>query len=371
MDGFEGSYDRSIARAARASVRDVLALKKKESLLIVTNPSREVRELSMAVCDAAVDAGASPTLMFQSEKGQFDFAEEAVIKAMTAEPPIVISLSSNKLGKDRFGMKVGYKGKRRYDHIFDKLLEEKGMRGFWSPGTTRDMFRRTVPIDYKRLRSDCAKVAALLSSSESVRVTAPGGTDVVVGLKGRKAKLDDGNFTKPGRAGNLPSGEVFVSPQLGTSCGIIAFDGSIVLDKGEIVIRRPIMTEVVDGFVTAVGGGSEAEKLERSLQLGARKAREKGRKGELRAKLVETYAKNAHSLGELGIGLNRSARITANMLEDEKVYSTCHFAIGANYDGDAEAMIHQDGLVKRPTIIAKTRSGREIEVMIDGRLAWD
>jgi len=59
------------------------------------------------------------------------------------------------------------------------------------------------------------------------------------------------------------------------------------------------------------------------------------------------------------------------MLEDEKVYGTCHFAVGSNYDGDAESLIHLDGLVKRPTITAVGGSGKETMVMADGRLSWD
>jgi leucyl aminopeptidase (aminopeptidase T) len=59
------------------------------------------------------------------------------------------------------------------------------------------------------------------------------------------------------------------------------------------------------------------------------------------------------------------------MLEDEKVYGTCHFAVGSNYDGDAEAMIHLDGIVKSPTITATTGSGKKNEFMTDGKLAWD
>ncbi|MFA6366017.1 MAG: hypothetical protein WCX13_02370, partial [Candidatus Hydrogenedentales bacterium] len=80
------------------------------------------------------------------------------------------------------------------------------------------------------------------------------------------------------------------------------------------------------------------------------------------------YATNARHIGELGIGLNVEASITGNMLEDEKVYGTCHFAIGSNYDEDAPAMIHLDGLVKRPTITALMPGGREIIVMRNGDL---
>jgi len=371
MDRFAGSYDKSLVGAARAAVNEVLAVKKDERVLVISNPGRDVRELSMAIFDACLDVNAAPTIIFQREKSHFDFAEEEVVKAMSAGPQVLISMSKDKLGKDRWGMKTGYKGKRRYDHIFDFLYVEKKARAFWSPGTTRDMFMRTVPIDYTRLRSDCSRVDKVLAAARSVRVTAPGGTDVTIGISGRKARRDDGNFRTPGQAGNLPSGEVFISPALGTMNGTIAFDGSIVLHEGEIEIKHPILTEVRDGFVTSISGEAEALKLEESVRLGEKKALEAGKQGELKATLARSYAKNARSIGELGIGLNRKARITANMLEDEKVYGTCHFAVGSNYDGDAEAMIHLDGLIKRPTITVVGSQGRGRTLMTAGKLVWD
>ncbi len=371
METFEGTYGKSLARGARAAVDEVLGVKKDERVLIIANPSRDSREISMAVYDAALRAKAAPTLAFQREKGQFDYAEEEIIKAMASNPQVVISISKDRMGKDIWGMRNGYRGKRRYDHIFDLLYEEKRIRAFWSPGATIDMFSRTVPIDYSQLRADCARVGRMLSKAVSVRVTAPGGTNAILGVKGRRPRLDDGNFRKMGAAGNLPSGEVYVSPALGTMNGTVVFDGSIVLNSGEIVIKKPIVTSVEDGFVTKIDGGSDAWLLEQSVRTGERKAHEGGRKGEIKPALVEKYAKNAWSIGELGIGLNRKARIVANMLEDEKVYGTCHFAIGTNYDGDADALIHLDGLVKKPTIVAIGKDGRDAEVMVDGRLAWE
>jgi aminopeptidase len=372
MDTFGVGYSKQLVRGARAAMSDVLGVKKGETLVIITNPQREVREISLALYDAAAERGASPTLMFQNEKGQFDFAEEAVIKAIGSGSDIVISISNDRLGKDKFGLKHGYKGKKeRYDHIFDAMYEERKFRSFWSPGATIDMFSRTVAIDYRQLRSDASRLSKLLTASDKVRVTAPGGTEVMIGLRGRKGKSDDGNYTRPGLAGNIPAGEVYASPQLGTMSGTVAFDGSIVLNSGEIVIKQPILAEIADGFIVKIHGSAEADKLRESVKQGESKARKMGRSGMLKKDLAEKYARNAWAIGELGIGLNRKARIVANMLEDEKVYGTCHFAVGSNYDRDAEAMIHLDGIVKRPTITVISRSGKENQLMTDGRLAWD
>ncbi len=368
----DSGYDRrKLAKAARASVKEVLGLRKGERILIVGNPDVDSREISMSLFDASMDVGAIPVLIFQRSKTAFDYTEEEVVKSFSTAPDVVLSISRERLGLDRHGLKHGYRGKRRYDNILEMLYEERRSRAFWSPGITRDMFSRTVPIDYQRMRKDCRKLESLLNSHDSVRVTAPSGTDIEIPIRGRKAMRDDGDLRRPGASGNMPAGETFISPALGGTDGTIAFDGSMALAEGEIFVEEPIVVQVKEGFARTVSGGREAELLRRSLAAGARKARSMARKGELKASEGEKYARNARSIGELGIGLNRKARIVANMLEDEKVYGTCHFAIGSNYDGDADALIHLDGLVRSPTITLRKDNGSEREVMVKGRFAWD
>ena len=340
--------------------------------MIIANPNTGTRDVAMSLFDAAMRAKSSPVLAFQREKGQFDFTEEEVIKAMSAEPQVVLSISKDRLGMDRYGLKHGYPGKRRYDSLFDMLCYERNVRAFWSPGITPDMFARTVPIDYSVLRSDCRKLSNSMKKASAIRVTAPSGTDVTIGVKGRLPKSDDGDFRKPGGAGNVPSGEVYVSPALGSTSGTIAFDGSIALNEGEVVIRKPIVTEIRDGFVRSISGGSEANLLRKSIRYGQINARRMASKGDLKPSEGEKYYANARAIGELGIGLNRKAKIVANMLEDEKVYGTCHFAVGSNYDGDADALIHLDGLVKSPTISLLDKDGKKkSDIMVDGKLVWD
>jgi aminopeptidase len=366
------AYPRSLVKAARAAVQDVLSVKRNDRFLIISNPNPGTRDVAMSLFDAALEARASPVLAFQREKGAFDYTEEEVMKAISAEPQVIVSISKDRMGMDRYGLKHGYKGKRSYDNLFDMLYGEGRMRAFWSPGTTPDSFARTVPIDYDVLRADCRRVVQALKGANEVRVTAPSGTDLTIGIRGRYPKSDDGDFRKLGSAGNLPSGEVYVSPELGATNGTVAFDGSIALNDGEIVIKEPILVDVENGFAKRIDGASEAELLKKSIISGRRNSRKMAAKGELKASEAEKYVRNSSAIGELGIGLNRKARIIANMLEDEKVYGTCHFAIGSNYDGDADALIHLDGLVKRPTISILGRDGRKEKLlMVDGKLVWD
>ncbi len=365
------TIDFGLQRAAEVAIEEVLAMKPGETALIVTNPNHDVLFISLALYDAALAAGAHPTLMVQRAKESLDMAEDTVIKALSAAPNAVISISALKMGKDRFALKENLVGKegKKYQHIYDYLRDEAIVKSFWSPRVTAEMFARTVPINYTQLRRECAALKPILDRAVSVHVTTALGTDVTIGLAGRTAWADDGDFTAPGKGGNLPAGEVFISPALGESQGTIVFDGSMSLHTGEsVVLDEPVVAQVEDGLVTTIGGGPQAALLEESLTAGAERARLWVRQGKLPAASEEGYVRNARHLGELGIGLNRAARIGGNMLEDEKVYSTCHIAIGSNYDHDAEALIHLDALIKSPTITAVFDDGRRQTFMADGEL---
>jgi leucyl aminopeptidase (aminopeptidase T) len=360
----------ALAEAARIACSDVLKVQNGEQVLIITNPQHEVETISRALYRAVLDSGGLPVLIIQEKKTQFDFAEPAVIAAFRAKPEVVISISAEKLGKDRTGIACPYEHNgEQWDHIFHlQLYGEKSCRSFWSPGTTLESFTRTVPIDYAELGRRCAAINEILSKAVSVHVAAPGGTDISVGLKGRAAKADDGDFSRPGAGGNLPAGESFISPENGTARGRIVFDGSISLHNRDIIINDPIHCEVSDGFVTAISGGKDAEALLETVTIAEKDALEFEKTGRLPGGQGAVYAKNARNIGELGIGLNPRARISGGMLEDEKAFRTCHFAIGHNYDSDAPALIHLDGLVREPTITAYLEDGSRMLIEEAGEL---
>jgi len=339
-------------KAAEVSVREVLAVKKDEHVLIITNPEKDVYRIAQALYAANIDAGASTTLVIQERKTSFDYAEPSVINAIKTEPEVIISISAERMGKDKEALANPYKGQggATYTHVFDYLLyEAKKIRAFWSPKVTFEMFTRTVPIDYAAMRKRCTRIANELHNKKEVHIRTDLGTDVTIGIQGRNPRVDDGNFSVPGRGGNLPAGEVFISPQLGVSQGTIVFDGSITLDE-TVVIKTPVRVGIEKGFVTGIEGKREAKRLAKYLNSAEKKPLKMMKNGELDKTKAEEYSKNARHIGELGIGTNPNTKIVGNVLEDEKVLGTVHFAIGSNYDHDALALIHSDGIVKKPTI---------------------
>ncbi len=357
--------------AAKTAIAECLAMKAGERLLIVSNPGTEQEVVAEALEAAAISRGVQTTLLLQPVKSQGDFAEDFILEAIGAEPDALASISTDKLGKDRYRIASPLEASdgKKYDHIFNYLLHgTKEMRAFWSPGVTMDMFSRTVAIDYSLMRARAKSLAAILDEAVGIQVSAPAGTDIFIGAEGRKASIDDGDFGKPGSGGNLPAGEVFLSPALRSAEGTIVFDGSIADIAGDIVIETPISCAVSGGYVMGCEGGAEAARLEAAMRKGMDMASSLVGKGGMSPEEGLRYATNARHIGELGIGLNTEALITGLMLEDEKAYGTCHFAIGYNYDGDAPAMIHLDGLVKRPTITALLSGGLEIVLMREGIL---
>ncbi len=364
------SHDPELYKAAEIAVRDVLCVKKDEKVLIVTNPTGDVAEISYALYDAALKTGGRPVLMFQPVKDQMSFASDEVIGAIKSEPEIIISMSADKIGKDKAAIVNPYTTEegKKIDNTFHYLMETKKTRAFWSPGVTKDLFKSTVPIDYKRLKTEADAVKDILNRAVSVKITSPGGTDLTIGLKGREAMLDNGDFSVPGEGGNLPAGETFISPELGTSEGRLVFDGSISLYNGDMLLKDPVVLSVAGGFISEISGGEGAAKLLETIELGEKNAIEFEKAGKIPSGSGEMYKKNARNLGELGIGLNPAAGIIGNMLGDEKAYRTIHIAIGSNYDDDAKALIHCDCLVKDPTVTANFADGSKTVFLDNGEL---
>ena len=367
-------------RNASIALKKVLNLKPKETVLIITNPRKDLLKISKALAKVAEELGAKPLdlkrivpknkikyngfVITQPKKTSKDFMEPYVLKALKKIPNVCISIPISKIGRDKHGIKKEYQGrKKKYSNFFSYLMFEGKSRGFWTPNITLAMWNRAINIDYDKLDRDIKKLTKLLNKADAVRITTKKGTNLWIGLKGRKA-LADGLSDKRKGGGNMPCGEVFISPAVGSTEGILIIDGNIPLRTGEVIdcSKKPIRIVFKEGYIKAISKNETGKKLLASITW-AEKEPYKTYKNKDKA---DEYARNARHCGELGIGLNPKAIFSKTVLEDEKIRGTCHFAIGANYDEDAKAMIHLDGIVKKPTI--ELYFGRKVkQIMQNGR----
>ncbi|MBI2655513.1 aminopeptidase [Candidatus Woesearchaeota archaeon] len=203
-----------------------------------------------------------------------------------------------------------------------------GARAASMPGITEDMMKRTLNVDFSKLKFINDKLIKKLNNKNKISITTAKGTDIEFSIQGRKWISDDGIYTKKGSFGNLPAGEVFIAPLEGKANGNIVCDASV---GGIGKVDMDITINVKNGFIQDINGGKISKQFQKLLKN----------------KLYRNVA-------ELGIGTNYKAIITGEVLEDEKVLDTCHIAFGNNrhFGGKVDVPFHVDFVIRNPKIYA-------------------
>lgn len=245
-----------------------------------------------------------------------------------------------------------------------KNASKRGARIASMPGITIDMMKRTLNVDFNKIKSTNKNLIKKLTNTQKnqrfienamhfrsarkskdfrhsvprnfnrisrenkIKITTKLGTNIDFNLKGRKWISDDGIYTKKGAFGNLPAGEIFIAPLEGKTSGTIIADASV---GGLGKVDENVKLVVKNGFIESISGGKVANKFKKLLKN-----------------------KFYRNVAELGIGTNYKAKITGEVLEDEKVKGTCHIAFGNNrhFGGKVDVPFHVDFVIKKPTIYA-------------------
>lgn len=297
-----------LLRGARIAVRTCLNVKRGEKVLVVTDPPR--LRIARALIEAARELCAKTMLICMP-----------VGKRHGEEPPRAVALAM------RFSDVVIVPTTFSLTHTQALLrATEAGARIATMPRITVGLMRRGGMLaDYNVVSRLTKKVASRFERATEVGVEALAGTELTFSIAGRKPHADTGMFHAPGDFGNLPAGEVFIAPVEGTAEGHVVIDGSMAGIKGgriEISVERGVAVKI---------SGNYSQKLVRMLDAVGPKAR---------------------NIAEFGVGTNPNARLTGNILEDEKVLGTCHIALGDNstFGGRVRAGIHVDGVILKPTV---------------------
>jgi aminopeptidase len=174
--------------------------------------------------------------------------------------------------------------------------------------------------------------ASRLAGTRELRVVGPD-TDLRIGVEGRTWLPAEGRL-------NMPDGEVFTSPVETAVDGEIRFQFPAIYEGREV---DDVRLRFADGRVVESEAASGGDYLRALLDTD----------------------EGARILGEVAFGLNYEIdRFTRNILFDEKIGGTMHFAVGSGFaqagGGNASA-IHWD-------MICDLRE--DGEVYADGELVW-
>ena len=205
-----------------------------------------------------------------------------------------------------------------------KQASDAGARGATMPGVTEDMLARVMAVDFEGMARRSKAVAELLDSGSRARVSCPRGSDLTLELSGRSGIADDGDLTSPGAFGNLPCGEGFIAPAGGDGTIVASSLASLGLSE------EPTVLTVQGGQLVDAREGLGARFIER----------------------LRAYGEAGTNLAELGVGTNDRARLTGEVLEDEKILGTIHVAFGASagIGGTVSVPIHLDVVVLEATL---------------------
>jgi hypothetical protein len=252
-----------------------------------------------------------------------------------------------------------------------QIIEQLPISWAHSPGITLDMaINGPLQCNYKKMAQDSQLLIQELQNTNRIRITAPGGTDLEIKLT-KQVRFDTdcvivppNVYGRPGKFGNLPVGEVW--SQKGEIIQVLN------KETGQIETQHYPVTQIANGkLVCDVTVGGYAEKINPTQPIIVKfkdgiltDFQCKDPKLECIRKDILTSEQRyglPTVLEEIGIGLNEKARITGNMLEDEKIRGTCHLAPG-------NIRSHVDMLVNNPTITVTYKNGVRKEIIRKGDL---
>jgi leucyl aminopeptidase (aminopeptidase T) len=298
-----------LERAVRAVVRDCLGVSTGEAVVVVANPATQ--GLGERLRAEAQDAGADAVLALMAERDSHAAEPPRPVAAAMRTCDVVLAPTVQSLSHTSAR----------------KVASEGGARIGTLPGVTEEMLARVMSADMEGLRRNGHALADILTDGSEAHITCPQGSDLRLGIEGRKGISDAGELTEPGAFGNLPCGEAFIAPVEGTSEGALVVAGSIA---GIGMVSWPVTLDIEKGHVVNGTGAEGAQLLD----------------------LLTVHGEDGTNVAELGIGTNEKATLTGEVLEDEKLLGTAHVAFGASaaIGGTVQVPVHLDCVVLEPDV---------------------
>ena len=353
-----------IANKLQEFMRYSQQVKAGDSYLIV---NRSSAVLAQAAKDAADKLRLNVSIFTLDSKAPYErFPVELITLLQQRTPKAGMGLFDYSANPDWNLKEVGAR-----IELLHKVIEEVPISWAHSPGITVDMaLNGALQCDYREMVKASEKLLQTMQGITKLHITAPGGTDITVEVPS-EVKFDTdctiippNVYGGPGRFGNLPVGEVWSQkdelvqavnrltgktetqsyPVKHPANGVLVCDVAAGGYQGKIDPAKPLVATYNNGVLVDLKCADPA--LECVIED---------------IKSAEATYGLPTVLEEVGIGLNEKARVTGNMLEDEKIRGTCHLAPG-------NVRCHVDMLVNKPTIIGHYEDGTTKELMRNGVL---
>ncbi len=302
-----------LAKGAKKIIELCGNVKKGEKVLILTDTGISP-SISEALAAAAKSVDAEVTIITTSPGRKPGEEPNPVVAAAMTAADIIISPTTRTVYHSQATKNALEAGARLISltEISEKILVSGG-----------------IEADFIGLQQRVDHVKRLFENGKKVHVTTEKGTDIYLDITGRPAYACTGLCHEPGVKIGIPELEVFAAPIEESTRGLLVVDAC---SSGIGRIENPIKINIDKGRIISVEGGTEAQKLRKLLE--------------------DAETDSAYVIAEFALGLNDKARVIGDIIEDEGVYGTGHFAVGNNiyFGGENEAPIHLDMVYWHPTV---------------------
>ena len=291
--------------AVSTVIRRSLGVQPGEEVVVVVDPA--TRNIGDALRDEAAAAGADAVLMVMDERATHGTEPPGPVAAAMAASDVFIAPTTKSLSHTDAR----------------KRAVEAGARGATMPGVTEDMLARVMAVDLGAMAARSRAVAEALDRGTAAHVTCPRGTDLRSPSTAAPASptmassraRERSETCLAARASSRPSSARARSSRQPGVAGAESRPGALTVAEGRLV---------------AADGGLGPEFIE----------------------LLLAHGRKGTNLAELGVGTNDRARLTGNILEDEKILGTVHVAFGASagIGGTVSVPIHLDVVIVDATL---------------------
>jgi len=318
-------YEFELGRAADILCRDLFRLGRGETFVITADTESDMRVVE-ATARAAFSAGAKPMVIrLASPLGVGKAADpmlpqDALVGALKGADAWVEFNNQWLLYSTTYDIAMKENEKLRYLSTYDIAMKEnEKLRYLCLVGMNADMMVRCIGrINYPALADFITALSEMTVKAEEMRITTPAGTDVTFrNMEGATAPLR-GFPNKPGS--HMMAGQIGWRIIRESVNGRIVFDGCISPPIG--LLKEPVTLHVKDGKITEIEGGHEAKQYE--------------------AWLRSFNHPNMLRMAHVCYGFNPGARLTGDIVEDERVWGCTEWGVG-NHPG-MPAPSHSDGI---------------------------
>ena len=312
-----------LQHAADKLINEIFAVQKGETVVITADTMSDM-DIVDAVCASVFNVGGYPMAVKIA-------TPNSVGKAADPDIPVE-ALTGALLGADVW-IEFNHQW-LLYSTPFERAMElNKKLRYMCLVDFDKELMIRTIGnVETPQLKKFMNRVKELHEQGKAMRVTTPAGTDVTFELDPSHVVASDcGDASIPGM--HMLTGQLNVVPKFGSINGKIVFDGTVTPPFGHIP-SKPIELTIEKGIIIKAEGGTEAKEYYDYLK--------------------SFDDPGMFKMAHIAYGFNPGAKLTGNVVEDERVWGCTEWGIGYVSPMDAppvgqDAKSHTDGICLNST----------------------